>query len=183
MMNCKRAKLSIALAVGNDLDDAADGELQQHLAGCTSCRMHQRELENSLGALQTGPEEDVFAAQDSVWPAVLGRLPSTREQRFNGWIPAAALAAACLMMISIINEPPRYGSADAEPYGVQALGTANQPHVLPAGWPDSRQQRGRLGLSSVLGPDGTEIPPERIQWFYNWETGEIFYRIVPSYNR
>jgi hypothetical protein len=179
MMNCKRARLSIALAVGNDLDGAAETQLQQHLAGCTSCRTHRRELESSLGALQAPPDEEVFASHDSVWPALLARLPSMREQRFNGWIPAAALAAAVLMMISIVNEPPQYGSTDGEPYAVRALGVVERSDVPPPLWPGLEQRRN----VSAIGPRRAGPGDSRVQWWYNPETGEIFGRIVPSYNR
>ena len=176
MMNCKRAKLSIALAVGNDLDDAAAGELQQHLAGCTSCRMHRRELESSLGALQTPPDSELFAAQDSVWPTVLGRLPSRREQRFNGWIPAAALAAAALMMISIINEPPQHGAADGEPYAGPTVRVPDQLQFRR--WRSFRPARQVPAVSFEAIPFESDAGGPGIE-FLDPETG----RFLPPYNR
>lgn len=105
MTNCKRARLAIALSVGSDLEEAAEGDVRQHLAGCPACRMHRQELEETLGVLQARPEPEETAACASVWPSLASRLSPVREQRFNGWIPAAALAAACLMMVAIVREP------------------------------------------------------------------------------
>lgn len=117
MMNCKRARLAIALSVGSDLDENGEAELHEHLAECGSCRVHRKDLEGTLGALHGRPDEEPLAMRDSVWPAVSSRLSPRREQRFNGWIPAAALAASVLMMVAVMREPqpdvPVAGSYDS----------------------------------------------------------------------
>ncbi|MEX0718176.1 MAG: zf-HC2 domain-containing protein [Planctomycetaceae bacterium] len=115
-MHCKRAKTEIALWVGNDLDAVSIGRLQRHLAICPSCREHWQGMTSSLRALHDSGDSLLLdelhepkraPSPPSVWPAVAVRLASPDFQgpagRFNGWIPAIAVAAIFLAMVSIAN--------------------------------------------------------------------------------
>jgi anti-sigma factor RsiW len=103
-MNCKRAQAQIALAVGGDLDDAAERELHKHLDGCVECHRHWRQM-NDTWALLLDREDELPDPHDSVWPDLQVKLPSRRalmsRARFNGWTVALAMAAICLAMVSM----------------------------------------------------------------------------------
>lgn len=107
-MNCKSARSAIALWVGNDLDEHAERELRQHVEQCPQCRGFRHELEHSLQLLQESDSsaENVSHSQnlqDSIWPMLDVRIAarqSTATNRFNGWLPALAVSAACLMILA-----------------------------------------------------------------------------------
>ncbi|MFQ5732376.1 MAG: zf-HC2 domain-containing protein, partial [Planctomycetaceae bacterium] len=71
MMNCKRARLNIALRVGDDLDREGAAELDGHLARCADCREHLNRVESSLHPLYERNGEDPAVVQDSLWPDLL----------------------------------------------------------------------------------------------------------------
>ncbi len=126
-MNCKRANAEIALWVGNDLDESAERSLRRHLAKCPGCRKHWRKMKASLRMLQEN-DEDLSETRDiSLWPRLSVALATAEEQnahgsRFNGWVPALAVAAACLAMISLSNNtPPVERSNEARPIPVQPI--------------------------------------------------------------
>lgn len=112
-MHCKRAKTEIALWVGNDLDAASIGRLQRHLATCPGCRDHWHGMTSSLRALHDSSDSLLNEPPPgerrrcSVWSAVSVRLASPGFQgsagRFNGWVPAIAVAAIFLAMVTIAN--------------------------------------------------------------------------------
>ena len=87
-MNCKRAQAQIALAVGGDLDDAAERELHEHLGGCVDCHRHWKQMSDTW-ALLLDREDELPDPHDSVWPDLRVKLPNRRElmsrARFNGW--------------------------------------------------------------------------------------------------
>lgn len=108
-MNCEHARRLLPLWVGRDLSDAGDTEwLQVHLAACPDCHALQRRLLESLDVLQsvsttaTGvePQSD---SRPSLWPRVAAALPEwpRGRDRFNGWIPAAAMALAATLMVAV----------------------------------------------------------------------------------
>lgn len=127
-MHCKRARLEIALWVGNDLDDASIGRLQRHLAICPVCREEWRRMESSLRTLHDSSDsllgDPELRPARSVWPKVAARLASPEFQgpasRFNGWVPALAIASIFLAMVVIAN------TARVQP-------TYIAPHQIPVG--------------------------------------------------
>ena len=107
-MNCKQAKAEIALWVGNDLDESTERSLKRHLSQCLSCRKHWRRMKATLRMLQEADEVPSATEVGSLWPRLSAALSAADDQnarrsRFNGWVPALAVAAACLAMISLSN--------------------------------------------------------------------------------
>lgn len=107
-MNCKRARTEIALWAGDDLDEQAAGPLLRHLALCLECREYRRQMVSSVHVLQEPEGPCSVELHDSVWPGLAGRLPSRDEarqaDRLNRWLPAAAVAVACLAVIVFTSE-------------------------------------------------------------------------------
>lgn len=103
-MHCKRAKLEIALWVGDDLDGNASDELKHHLSECAPCRQHRDRLKSSLKPLHDSDAASMFSINDSLWPNLLTQLPKrpadSEPSEFNGWLPALAVCAACLAIMT-----------------------------------------------------------------------------------
>jgi len=108
-MNCRDAGQLLPLWVGRDLPDVNESkELEQHLSECSQCRERLHSLQQSLDALQsisTAAVEvgSVISGRSSLWPEISRRLPDRNpvRERFNGWIPATAMALAVLIMVSV----------------------------------------------------------------------------------
>ncbi|MBT4865249.1 MAG: zf-HC2 domain-containing protein [Planctomycetaceae bacterium] len=121
-MNCTRARSEIALWVGGDVDEREAVQLQRHLALCPECRAYRCRMKGSLQMLQEPASPTAYNLHDSVWPnvesrlSVQSRVEADRVERLNRWLPAAAIAAACLAVIAITSEPqPRNQRLDGEP--------------------------------------------------------------------
>ena len=103
-MNCRRAKLEIALWVGDDLDSRATDGLKRHLTECAPCRTHWQKLKLGLKPLQNSGSSVMFSIDDSLWPSLLTQLPDRPAEpqptEFNGWLPAVAVCAACLAIVA-----------------------------------------------------------------------------------
>jgi Putative zinc-finger len=108
-MNCEQSRRLLPLWVGHDLSDTADAQaLQVHVEACPACREFHLRLQQSLDALQTIStsaldREPHAQPRPSVWPRVAVLLmdrPRIRD-RFNGWIPAAAMALAASLMVAV----------------------------------------------------------------------------------
>lgn len=106
-MNCEHAHRLLPLWIGRDLSDAAEAQsLQVHLASCPKCRTRERQLQTMLDTLQsvstaaTSPETSL---RPSVWPRVAAALSQRPRalDRFNGWIPAAAMTLAASLMVAV----------------------------------------------------------------------------------
>ena len=105
-----RAKADIALWVGGDLIDAAEESLRQHLGECPNCYRHWQQMKESLRFLQEPSGDSLSVLSDSVWPDLSSRLSSRetmwRRVHFNGWVPAALIAASCMVIFySAFNSP------------------------------------------------------------------------------
>ena len=108
-MNCEQAHRLLPLWIGRDLSDAVDAEsLQIHVAACPKCHARQGRLQESLDALQSASTaandvETQAHSRPSLWPRVAAALPEwpRRRDRFNGWIPAAAMALAASLMVAV----------------------------------------------------------------------------------
>jgi len=98
----EHAKRQIALLAGGDLDGdealevrriiESSAEHRQQWIRCCGC-LDVLEKTGSLVATPDGP---------SLWPSIEARLrPSVvrRPEKFNGWIPALSLAAACIAVL------------------------------------------------------------------------------------
>jgi anti-sigma factor RsiW len=102
MMQCKIAQRQMALAVGDDLDQAEAQELQRHLAQCSVCRGLWEQHRQVFAVLQDSRVVASAVKRDSVWPSVATRL----QQRHAGgrrevnslWISGLAIAAAIVVV-------------------------------------------------------------------------------------
>ena len=115
-MNCQQARSQIALWVGGDLDASAWECVQSHLHQCPGCQSYQTRMKGMLELLGSSddsqdPSAENELSHDSLWPALSAQLPKKhqkpRANEFNGWIPALALAAVCMVMVFAGSQPPR----------------------------------------------------------------------------
>lgn len=114
-MNCKRARLHIALRVGDDLDHAGTAELDGHLTGCADCRAHLGRVESNLHPLHERSGENPTDLRDSLWPDLLEKLPprpGSRMPEFNGWWVALAVSAACAAILLFWQDESQSGRWD-----------------------------------------------------------------------
>lgn len=129
-MNCRRAKLEMALWVGDDLDDGAVTGLKQHLAGCKCCHSHWKQLKQCLKPLHDSGETSLPSLHESVWPELLPQLskPShePRPVEFNGWIPAIAVLMTCTAITLFWESHPSVGDS-LEKVVVQIMPTEMMP--------------------------------------------------------
>lgn len=107
VFDCRQARAEIALKAGGDLDDPiALSLLEAHLAGCVPCRRYLAGMESSLEVLQASAVESLSGERPpSLWPRVSRQLPRLNSRavsaRFNLWVPTAAMAAACAVMVLV----------------------------------------------------------------------------------
>lgn len=154
-MDCRRAKTGLALWVGEDLPDATEAAaLRRHVSRCASCARYLTQLQASQDALrvaQSGPPAFVT----SIWPQVKSEIvrheKQKRHDRFNGWIPAVAMAAAVLMIVGVSFGPQLGNPPDAWQGGGQLSGLSkgvfNTPRNLFKTDPEFRAVGERPGLS------------------------------------
>lgn len=113
--DCDSIQLRLALLVGNDLPRAEQEELQQHLAGCPTCHARWRTLRESQQWLEqarvaSATPSRVGGREESVWAGVRRGLTAVDQQQTRGarnwrnWLPAGAVAAACLAVAVGIGE-------------------------------------------------------------------------------
>ncbi len=133
LLSCREARAWVALAAGHDLPDADEQQrLAMHLRECAACRRFQLEMAESQRVLATVAAAGVGLDSSSttkttrkstspVWDRVgprLARLPRRNgglfgyasssvadRPRFNGWLPASVVAAACLMIVVAAANP------------------------------------------------------------------------------
>lgn len=106
-MKCNRARHEIALAAGNDLDEAATKRLDRHLQTCPECRQFQAEMAVSVPVLQEVRQPTPALPLHDLWPAVsiaVRRPTVPASRRSLGLAPAFAVIATCLIMLVYSNE-------------------------------------------------------------------------------
>jgi hypothetical protein len=108
-MNCRQARIDLALCVGEDLPDAARREsLRQHVAQCPGCRAHYKRLRGTLRVLESSDRDRTYDVGGSLWPQLSNRIRRLEESpgpssRFNGWLPFVAVTAACAMLVVVMD--------------------------------------------------------------------------------
>lgn len=139
--NCKRARVQIALQVGQDLDELEERQLRRHVAVCPDCREHQQRLKVDYAVLQECGGDGDCGPPRSVWPAVSERIvmlqrESALQYRFNGWVPAAVVTAASLLMFVFTGSPStRQWDEGEDNVAVQSLiPIPAQPVAEPGPW-------------------------------------------------
>lgn len=132
-MNCQQANRLLPLWIGRDLADSSDAvALRAHLAECPDCSTRQRQLQECLDALQSVSTNslptEVGGTRPSLWPRLSVALKERprRPDRFNGWIPASAMALAASLMITVSALQIRREIGDSVPltWGRESSGTA-----------------------------------------------------------
>jgi hypothetical protein len=111
-INCRRTRRLLALWVGNDLEQRECQVAERHLAVCLGCRQVWERLQQSqqvLERVRSAPFEEQKSAVStwrvSVWPWVARHVRSMNEEvvssSWRNWLPAGAVAAACLGIIVV----------------------------------------------------------------------------------
>jgi hypothetical protein len=123
--NCRKTRRLLALSAGNDSEERDLAGAERHLAVCPACReawqglcQSQQVLEQVVAAPVADPR--LVASErpagsvwppPSIWPAVSRHLRTIDAQatapNWRGWLPSAALAAACVsvVMMAIPDSP------------------------------------------------------------------------------
>lgn len=122
--SCRNTRRLLSLWAGNDLEPQECANAERHLAVCPPCRKVWERLQNSQRALEQSLEQvsPELAAErrSSVWPGVSRHLRSIDEQaaapNWRDWLPAGAVAAACVALISLVLPDVRSGG-DMASYG------------------------------------------------------------------
>ena len=138
--NCRKTRHLLALSAGNEFEERPSPETQRHLAVCPHCREvwlrlrdSQRVLERlsvarfegespAVSDRQEGPGQlnsgQLNSGRDSVWQGVVPHLRvidrQTTAANWRGWLPSAALAAACLAIILATIPDPQFGAGTAD---------------------------------------------------------------------
>lgn len=124
-MNCRKTRRLLALWAGNDLVQREYQAAERHLAVCPGCREVWKGLEQSqhvLESVRSAPVEEREQAAScpptSAWPWVARHIRSLGGRQraisnwgngsnWRDWLPAGAVAAACLVIISVtLSEAP-----------------------------------------------------------------------------
>jgi len=115
-LNCRKTRRLLALSAGNDLEERELPGAERHLAVCPRCREVWERLRHSQQVLErvsAAPVED-RASPASIWPAVARHIRVIDEQtvqtNWRAWLPAGALAAACLAIVLVALPDDQYGS-------------------------------------------------------------------------
>lgn len=119
--NCRKVRMALALWSGNDLDEAGQTQVRRHVAVCPKCR----EKWSRLQAGQLALEQMRVATQPaglsaSIWPAVERQITVLEEPvaaSWRGWLPAGALAAACLTVVMVTSNGPQPSTEQASRAG------------------------------------------------------------------
>jgi hypothetical protein len=132
-MNCRQARIDLALCVGEDLPEAARREsLRQHVAQCPGCRAHYKRLRGTLQVLESSDRDRTYDVGGSLWPQLSHRIRRLEESpvppsRLNGWLPFVAVTAACALLVVVIDVQT--------PPGPRAPSTQNVARdILPHAW-------------------------------------------------
>ena len=120
----------MALWIGNDLEETSAGEVRRHLHECPACHGHYQQLRSSMRVLQDRGAGLSDSFGWSIWPEVSRMLPARREPAFNGWLPAVAVAAACLVMVVVSMRPSIEPGFERQPLRQDSF-THDMTRVLP----------------------------------------------------
>ena len=110
MSKCQKYRQDLALLVGQDLDVVAQVEAERHVATCPDCRVHLQSLRSGQQVLQQARTQSPsnVAEEASVWGGVSRQIRVLDERagraNWRGWLPAVALAAACLTVTVITTD-------------------------------------------------------------------------------
>ena len=142
-LTCRKTRRLLALSAGNDLDEREQSQAQRHLATCPHCREAWQRLFSAQQVLEKvrATPADGQRLGASIWPAVERQIRTIDEQSvkadWRGWLPAGALAAACLalVVIALPNGPSGDQNSPSviftQPVESQHIPTVRQPRPFP----------------------------------------------------
>ncbi|MBA3316270.1 MAG: hypothetical protein M3552_06690 [Planctomycetota bacterium] len=96
-------KNQIALLAGDDLENEQTADVRRSIESCPHCRQHWVRLRGCVDVLDRVGRSEGPVSGESLWPAVESRLQRTvsvRPGKFNGWVPALSMAAACIALLA-----------------------------------------------------------------------------------
>lgn len=104
---CERVRRHLALSAGGDEQAASPADVQQHLQDCAGCRTAGEDLIQGQRVLAEARAQTRRDPGPSLWSQVSGRIQSrplagnasSRQSQRAGWIPVAALSAACAAVV------------------------------------------------------------------------------------
>lgn len=143
-MNCRDAKVAIALHLGHDDGDPQVWDTaRRHAATCPDCRQHYKKLKKSMALLEQVDPVETYEVQTSLWPEVEARLSTSSVRQSpvkkRSWTPLVSVAVASLLFLMVwVNPPqePNPGRA-GRPQG-RGIGTPFI-NVMPSVHPDRKE--------------------------------------------
>lgn len=137
----ERSKRQIALLAGDDLEGESHEEARRSVESCPDCRRHWVRVRGCLDVLERAGKSAAAVPEESLWPAVERRLPPVsaprRPEKFNGWVPALSMAAACIALLiagQMEGTPPQDTAVfvDQTPVRIQSVGWPAPPEEMPS---------------------------------------------------
>jgi hypothetical protein len=152
----ERSKRQIALLAGDDLEGESHAEARRSVESCPDCRRHWVRVRGCLDVLERVGKSTAAAPETSLWPAVERRLPPLsaprRLEKFNGWLPALSMAAACIALLvagQMEGTPPQDTAVfvDPSPVRIQSVRWPVPRDEVPSYNLDRPLDQGRLAIS------------------------------------
>lgn len=120
-LKCADARHLIHLAVGDDLLEAEEHQLAEHLPGCNPCRTYHSEMVSASYVLEQVRDDVPDTPQQSVWPQLSKRLKKqtakkvqvTEGRRFN---VSVATLCACSLVLALVTAVQNLPSAEEPAY-------------------------------------------------------------------
>lgn len=146
-MNCREAKVAIALHLGHDDVDPSDWEqTRRHVSTCRDCRGHYKCLKKSMAVLEQADVEKTYDVRKSLWTEIEPRLASQpgmkRDRGPRSWAPFVSFTVACMLFLLVWANPPH----DPVP------GTMHSPSGRSMGAP----------FAGAIQPANDQIQPDEI---------------------
>lgn len=119
----ERSKRQIALLAGDDLAASQADEARRNVESCPHCREHWARMRGCLNTLERVGKLSSPMSQASLWPVLESRLAPASPRgpaRFNGWVPALSMAAACIALLIAGQREARPLQEVEEPISVPA---------------------------------------------------------------
>ncbi len=110
-MNCREAKVAIALHLGHDDVNPSDWEqTRRHVSTCQDCRGHYKSLKKSMAVLEQSDVEQTYDVRKSLWSEIEPRLASQpglkRDRGTRSWAPFVSFTVACMLFLMVWANPP-----------------------------------------------------------------------------
>jgi hypothetical protein len=157
----ERAKRQIALLAGEDLEDGQVEEARRSIELCPECRGHWVRVRGCIDVLDRVGKSAEPVPGSSLWPAIESRLRPTvvvrRPERFNGWVPALSMAAACaaLLLAGQLDGIAPQETSPGAPGELMEANVGNWPRLQA--WPGARRPLTSDGMAFGGSLDGAPV--------------------------